>query len=128
MKAQRQFARMAWGYSQHDGELTHDGAFEGTGYSGTGAGRNNGAMQNVANVGPIPVGRYAIGPHYDDPTLGPCVMHLDPELGTNTFGRSLFRIHGDNARHDASHGCLILGPLLRAAIANSGDTELVVTP
>lgn len=93
-----------WGYAQGDGELLHDGAFEGTGYSGTGAGRNAPEQQSVPNVGPIPQGRYRIGAHYDDPTLGPYVMHLDAEPGTNTFGRSLFRIHGDNARHDRQCG------------------------
>jgi hypothetical protein len=54
-------------------------------------------------------------------------MNLDPESGTEPFGRSLFRIHGDNASHDASHGCIILGPLVRRRIAESGDTELTVT-
>lgn len=113
-------------YSQSTGELLHDEAFEGTGYSGTEAGRNNPTMQNVEGVGPTPQGVYTIGPAYDDPHLGPCVMHLDPVAGTNTFGRSLFRIHGDNARHDASHGCIILGPAIRHLIANGSDKVLTV--
>lgn len=113
-------------YSQSSGELLHDGAFEGTGYSGTEAGRNNHAMEAVAQVGPTPIGLYTIGPAYDDPHLGPCVMHLDPVPGTNTYGRSLFRIHGDNARHDASHGCIILGPAIRHLIAAGKDRQLTV--
>ena len=32
-----------------------------TGYAGTGAGRNNPAMENVRNVGPIPQGNYSVG-------------------------------------------------------------------
>lgn len=115
-----------WTYRQSDGQLTHDGAFQGYGYSGTGDGRNNPDMQSVPNVGPIPKGTYIIGLWYDDPHLGPCVMHLDPIPDTNTFGRTAFRIHGDNKAHDASHGCIILGPDLRHLIAKSEDRELMV--
>lgn len=115
-----------WTYSQHSGELTHNGAFEGTGYSGHGLGRNKTEAQAIPNIGPTPQGMYRIGPAYDHPHLGPCVMNLDAELGTNTFGRDLFRIHGDNARHDASEGCIIIGPAIRRHIAASGDHELEV--
>lgn len=115
-----------WSYDQSSGEVRHDGEFEGTGYSGTGEGRNNPNMQAVQNVGAVPQGRYRIGSQYDHPRLGPCVMNLDPMPETQTFGRDLFRIHGDNARHDASHGCIILGPAIRRLIARSGDTELEV--
>lgn len=117
---------MTWTYSQNSGELLHDGEFVGTGYSGTGFGRNNPAAQDLQNVGPIPQGCYTIGESYDDSNLGPCVMHLDADSGTNTFGRSLFRIHGDNARHDASHGCVILGPSIRHLIAESDDADFEV--
>ena len=116
-----------WTYSQTTGELLKDGAFQGTGYSGTGPGRNNPDEQATPDVGPIPQGDYTIGDSYDDAHLGPCVMPLDPVEGTNTFGRSLFRIHGDNARHDASHGCVILGPAIRHTIADSDDNTLRVT-
>ena len=116
-----------WTYEQHNGELTHNGEFVGNGYSGMGSGRNNGMAQHIPNIGPIPCGQYKIAAKRDEiPGLGPCVMNLDPTPGTQTFGRSLFRIHGDNKNHDASHGCIILGPLIRAAIANSGDHDLVV--
>jgi hypothetical protein len=118
---------MTWTYSQTTGELTHNGTFQGTGYSGTGDGRNNPDMQNVQAVGPLPQGTYTIGGAYQHPHLGPCVMNLDPKEGTETFGRSLFRIHGDNAAHNASHGCVILGPAIRHAIADSDDNNLVVT-
>lgn len=117
-----------WTYRQHDGELLHDGQFEGTGYSGTGIGRNRPEAEKIEATGPIPCGRYRINPAYQHPHLGPCVMNLDPEPGTDTFGRSLFRIHGDNARHDASHGCIILGPAIRHEIAASIDRELTVIP
>ena len=118
---------MTWTYRQSTGELSREGNLVAVGYSGNGDGRNNPFMQNVPDVGPIPAGRWVIGPWYDDPGhLGPCVMHLDPVPGTETFGRSAFRIHGDNAEHDASEGCVILGPNMRQNIATSGDTDLVV--
>lgn len=116
-----------WTYAQSTGELLKDGEFQGTGYSGAGEGRNNPAMQAVPMVGPIPQGVYTIGPAYKDPHLGPVVMHLDPQPGTDDLGRSLFRIHGDNARHDASEGCVIIGPAIRAEIAASADRDLTVT-
>lgn len=98
----------------------------GVGYSGHGPGRNNPSMEAVQNVGPTPRGDYTIGHSYDDPHLGPIVMHLDPKSGTETFGRSLFRIHGNNAANDASHGCIILNHDLRLEIAHSGITDLKV--
>lgn len=115
-----------WTYAQSTGELLKDGEFQGTGYSGAGEGRNNPAMQSVPNVGPIPQGIYAIGPAYHDPHLGPIVMHLDAQAGTEEFERSLFRIHGNNKPNDASHGCIILGPAIRATIAARSDKLLTV--
>ena len=117
---------MTWIYNQTSGELSINGLFQAIGYSGTGEGRNNGDMQAFPNVGPIPVGKYTIGPSYDDPHLGPCVMHLDPTPDTNTFGRSEFRIHGNNAQNDASHGCVIFGHDTRQVISDSGDTDFSV--
>ncbi len=108
--------------------MAHNGSLAGTGYSGTRAGRNNPAMQNVENVGPLPQGVWKIGPAHFDGDLGPCVMDLTPGAGTDTFGRSLFRIHGNNVADDASHGCIIMGPAVRQEIAKSGDTDLTVTP
>ena len=116
-----------WLYAIATGQLTHDGAFEGFGYSGAITGRNNVQCCSIPNVGPIPPGDYTIGPVYEHPTLGPFVMNLTPLPGTNTFGRDLFRIHGDNANHDASHGCVILGRSQRVAISKSDDNLLRVT-
>ena len=55
-------------------------------------------------------------------------MHLDAEPFTNTFGRSLFRIHGDSIEHpgDASDGCVILPLTLRKLIAMSSERLLTV--
>lgn len=117
-----------WTYHQKSGDLLHIGVWQGQGYSGRAGGRNNPDAQCTVGVGPLPQGQYRIGTAYDHPQLGPCVMNLDAEPGTNTFGRDLFRIHGDNANHDASHGCIILGPAIRHAIRDSGDHELEVLP
>jgi hypothetical protein len=116
-----------WTYAQRTGALSRDGEYEGTGYSGTGEGRNNHDLQSEPDIGPIPQGLYRIGPAYDHPHLGPCVMNLEPAPETNTFGRSLFRIHGDNTRHDASHGCIVIGSGARRLISASGDRALTVT-
>ena len=43
-----------WTYAQRTGALSHDGKVAGTGYSGTGAGRNVPDAQQIADVGPIP--------------------------------------------------------------------------
>lgn len=117
-----------WTYSQSTGVLTRDGKKIWTGYSGTGDGRNNPGMQDVPNVGPIPQGNYTIGAPYNDPHLGPCVMHLDPQQGTDDFGRSLFRMHGNNAENDASEGCVIMDHNTRVMVANGSDRELTVIP
>jgi len=119
---------MPWTYSQSTGNLTRNGTAQATGYSGTGAGRNNAAMQNARNIGPIPQGTYSIGAAHDTQTHGPHVMALTPAQGTNTFTRDGFLIHGDNTRHDASEGCIILDRATRDRISASGDTQLQVVP
>lgn len=118
---------MTWTYSQKSGEMKQGTKLVGTGYSGTGQGRNNPDMQNVRNVGPVPQGTYAISAPYDTKTHGPHVMALTPSADTNTFGRSEFLIHGDNSKHDASEGCIILGPSIRHRISGSKDQTLKVT-
>jgi hypothetical protein len=119
---------MSWTYKIATGDLIDpEGQFAGTGYSGkAGAWRNNPDMQPAGGVGPIPAGRYSIGSAHLSPNTGPITMNLDPLPGTNVFGRSLFRIHGDNANHDASHGCIILGPAIRRQIDASHDRVLTV--
>lgn len=114
-----------WSYDQLDGVIYHDGRFVAQGYSGSGEGRNNPSKEAVPGVGPIPRGKYKIGKSYKHKDLGPIVMNLDP-VGHDALGRSLFRIHGDNLTHTASHGCIILQRPIREEIAQSGDTELTV--
>jgi len=122
---------MAWTYSQSTGQLKHNGTVVGTGYSGAGmttaTGRNNPAMQSLHNQGPIPQGHYHIGTAYFHRHKGPITMNLTP-VGHNAFGRTEFRIHGDNAANNASEGCVILGPTIRHQISASGDAALLVVP
>lgn len=99
------------------------------GYSGHGEGKNNPALQETPNVGPIPYGLWRIvGPPFDTPTHGPFVMRLEPCEGTQTFGRDGFLIHGDSkiAAGTASHGCIVLPRATRERIWDSGDHLLTV--
>lgn len=100
------------------------------GYSGAGhirsEGRNNPDMQGVVGKGPVPVGDYDIRPPRHSIKTGPYTLDLVPRPGTDTHGRSLFRIHGNNAENDASHGCVILPPNARRAVWESGDHMLRV--
>lgn len=117
-------------FNSRSGVLTQNGKSVDGGdqcYSGTGAGRNNPDLESLADVGPVPRGKYKIGPVYDDPHLGPLVMHLDPLPGTNDYGRTLFRIHGNNAANDASHGCVIAPRTVREIVNLSRDRILTVT-
>ncbi len=120
-----------WRYSQSGGQLSSQaGDVYGVGYSGHGEGVNNPKLEAVPNVGPIPKGVYNIGWSYTDAERGPMVMSLTPKQGTNTFGRSGFLMHGDlvaaPGKELASHGCIIMGPLTRRAVAASSDRELLV--
>lgn len=119
----------AWTYAQKTGELQHDGKHVTTGYSGGGAGKNNPAMENVRNIGPIPHGDWAIvGPPINTANHGPYVLTLTPEAGTKTFDRAEFRMHGDSKESPgcASHGCVIMPRPVREQVWKSGDRDLEV--
>jgi hypothetical protein len=117
-----------WNYAQFTGWLSRDGGFEGSGYSGFGAGLNDPDSETIPNVGPIPRGKWRIirwDDHHGD--KGPIVGILEP-VGHDAHGRSAFLIHGDNAAgdHSASHGCIILPRAVRVKMRDSGDTDLEV--
>jgi hypothetical protein len=99
------------------------------GYAGQGAGLNNPNAQSQQNVGPLPQGNYTIGPGTNSPNTGPLTLPLTPAPGNNMYGRSAFRIHGDNAAQNntASHGCAIMPHNVRQIINNSGGGTLHVT-
>jgi hypothetical protein len=118
---------MSWQFNQLTGRMTRNGQLIDVGYSGKGHGRNNPRFENRKNVGPIPRGRYKIGPQYHHPSKGPVTMTLTP-IGHTALGRTHFLIHGDSIRHpgNASEGCIVLSRTIRQAIAITGDTDLEV--
>lgn len=118
-----------WTYDQFTGMLcAPDGTLAAVGYSGAGDGKNNPAMQNVPDVGPIPQGTYTISQPYNSPEHGPFAMPLIPSPANAMFGRSGFLMHGDSLEHPgcASEGCIIMPPQVRQAVWASGDRELQV--
>lgn len=108
--------------------VSKDGTILARGYSGQGKGLNNPELQTAVGEGPIPVGLYSIAGKRDSSNTGPVTMDLTPAKGTDTLGRSLFRIHGDNKAMNftASHGCIILPRTVRDIISRSGDRDLLV--
>lgn len=119
-----------WTYKIASGQMLGAAGQCFQGYSGAGhslaEGRDNPQMVGTVGKGPIPPGHYTIGTPVQDVHTGPYSMHLTPEAGTDTLGRSAFLIHGNNAESDASHGCVIMPPDARHAIWESGDHELEV--
>jgi hypothetical protein len=121
-----------WTFRQSSGALLDaTGKCVATGYSGHGVGLNDGAMQNVVGIGPIPRGLWSIAPPRDTPAHGPYVLPLIPHADTDCCGRDGFLIHGDEVAHAGEHlaseGCIILDLATREAVWNSGDHVLQVT-
>lgn len=121
---------MAWNWEITTGKLRDPiGKLLAIGYSGSPAGINNPAMQEIRDVGPIPCGLWTVGAPYEDPKKGPFTMALTPSSDTNTFGRDEFRIHGDRKTgplFQASEGCIILPLFARQRIWESDDHQLEV--
>ena len=118
----------SWQYCISTGAFSLDGILYGYGYSGHGEGLNNSKLTNVPNEGPVPVGEWSLSDSYTHVDLGPLVFNLTPQPGTQTFGRALFRIHGDNSslNHTASDGCIILSRQVRIAVDQSEVRTLTV--
>lgn len=128
-----------WLYSQGSGALYYidpqlNSTYVASGYSGTGPGFNNPAMQAVPNVGPIPQGIFNIGPQQTNVTSTgvqlPGSMRLAPQPGTIAApNRSGFLIHGGSfTSFTSSAGCIVLPPRIRNLIGSSGDPILIVIP
>ena len=117
-----------WYFRQHSGGVLSEATPVCVGYSGHGLGRNNPAAQAEPDIGPIPRGRYTIGP--PQPTHGGFALPLTPDPSNEMFGRSAFLIHGDMANPalagTASLGCIIIPRVYRWAIWGSGDHDLEV--
>lgn len=125
---------MAWTYEQRTGRLRDNlGNLVGVGYAGGNCcqqseGKNNPDMDHVAYVGPLPRGRYTIGPPRDTVTHGPYVLPLTPHADNAMHGRSAFLIHGDSVVRPgcASDGCIIQARDVRYIVGHSLDHELDV--
>jgi len=119
---------LPWQFNQTTGVLSKYGMSIGHGYSGHGEGKNNPALQQVHAVGPIPCGDWTIGHPHDTKDHGPYVMRLDPNRGTETFGRSGFLMHGDSLTDpgNASEGCIVTDRDTRRRVFQSADTTLQV--
>ena len=108
-------------YFQHSGIMLDDnGQQVAIGWSGNGEGKNNPAMQDVHNVGPLPQGMYKVGDWQPThPRLGPWVAALTQVAG-QTFGRSAFYIHGpstDPAKFgQESEGCIVVPRSMRLVL------------
>lgn len=128
---------MPWTYHQATGLLNRpDGTLAAVGYSGHAAGKNCCAMESIKCVGPIPRGSYTAWDVHDSPpgphSTGKLSIRLRPDAATRAFILSLgrdpasFLIHGDNADHTASEGCIIMPRTVRAEVAAAKDAVIVV--
>lgn len=117
-----------WTWDQSQGKLFHNGEFVSNGYSGYGLGKNNPELQESVGIGPIPRGDWLLTGVCNSKNTGPFTIALVAKNGTNTCGRSAFRIHGDSISNPgrASHGCIILPRAIRELIWKSGDHSLSV--
>lgn len=116
-------------FQQTTGKVWIDGALQKqVAYSGHGEGVNNPELEAVHMVGVIPSGLWRIGTWVDHPHLGKIVAALLPISVPNLSGRSGFFIHGDNqlVNHTGSDGCIVMDPVLRAAVKKSSAQFLEV--
>lgn len=122
-----------WHYVQRTGDLiAGDGEIIAGGYAGNGTAKNNPDMDNVPNRGPLPRGRWKIGPPRDltGGPHGPYVLPLTPSPKTDMHGRMGFLVHGDSIKKPgtASNGCIIEPLAIRKRLVASGDPDLLVIP
>lgn len=102
-------------------------ALIGRGYAGKGVSRDTPDDEWKRAEGPLPRGMWRIHPAISHARLGPYSLPLTQTEG-ETFGRTGFYIHGDNAKGDgsASSGCIILPRSVREFISGSGIRTLAV--
>jgi hypothetical protein len=120
---------MKFTYIRYWGAFTNDdNSYIGPGYSGHPDVLNNLTAQDRVGYGPIPAGEYTITEiRADDPHTGRISCLLEPAPENKMYGRSGFRIHGDNpeGNHTASDGCIISPHLVRIQF-KVGDVITVV--
>jgi len=118
-----------WTFVQRTGEVLHNDAHFCFGYAGAQPdGYNNPEAQAIHNVGPLPCGRYTMGKPYDSPHTGPFTIPLMPNAQNTMYGRSEFKIHGDDVKNPGhgSDGCIVLSRTNRQLMWESGDDDLLV--
>ena len=117
-------------YKQSTGEVIDaEGEIIATGYAGNGPDLNNPPSQVIHMHGPLPQGRYTIGPlQATHGTLGTNVAALIPDPANEMFGRSGFFIHGRKSATDmdASDGCIVIDHDARLKILTGADRDLEV--
>jgi len=99
----------------------------GTGYAGAPEALNDPEKQDKKHQGPLPRGKYAIGPQQDNGDLRQS-LRLTPDPANEMYNRSGFLIHGphDDDKRDSSTGCPVFSKDIRDKIANSGRKVLRV--
>ncbi len=104
------------------------------GYAGYGPGKNNPAMQDVEDVGPIPVGTYDMLPGYNGPLGRPQIPlrrrggrsgGFPPNRDPNSF---LIHAESDAHKGQASRGCVVVkNPKDREHILDCGGGTVEVS-
>ena len=107
-------------YSQTNGSIScvdanNNPYYNSSGYAGTGKGRNNPQAQDQVGVGPLTRGDWkVVGDWHTSPHTGKNTIVILPLPGNDCESTerdcASFRIHGNNARNDASQGCIVLPP------------------
>ncbi len=103
-----------------------------TGYAGGNEGKNpegknNPAMCNVKDIGPLPPGMYTFGEVVLQSHLGPFAIPLIPDASNDMMGRSGFYCHGDTTPSgNASKGCIIAPRFIRDAMLASQYNRIQV--
>ncbi len=124
-----------WTYEQSTGQL-YDTAMApvgAPGYSGHPPHVNDPAAQNIPFQGPIPAGVWNMVQCIETGApQGPCVIVLQPDITTVTYGRDGFLVHGDLVENPgaemASEGCIILTRPVRQELWNEPDRRINVVP
>ncbi len=127
-----------WTYAINTGFLySQSGEMVGAGHAGHDViengviavqGKNNPAMTQMKDIGPLPVGLYTIMPPKNYGTVGQYAMALVPDPTNEMFGRSGFFMHGDSRENQGldSDGCIVQQFPVRQLVAKSNDTRLEV--
>lgn len=115
-----------WTFNQSNGEIRDGGQLVGVGYAGAGEGKNNPAMQEVHNIGPLPCGLYEIGEPKEGTHMGHFAVELIPHDSNEMFGRGEFFWHGDDGKGTASEGCVCSSYAVRHMAYSGQDRTLKV--